>query len=163
MAILLFLGLLAVPAAEIVVFIQVGGAIGLWPTLGLVIATAIAGAAVLRHQGLSVIARARQQLSRNQLPIAEIFDGACLVLAAVLLLTPGFVTDVVGATLLIPSLRHALRGALTRLLHARVGDPAMGREGGPAGSGTVIDGDYEVVNPEHDGVPARRLPEEPES
>ena len=70
MAALLILLLIGVPAAEIALFIQVGGALGLWPTLGLIFGTALIGGLILRFQGLSMLARAREAIGRNELPVA---------------------------------------------------------------------------------------------
>ena len=101
MGILLLAALIGVPLIEIGLFIEIGGFIGLWPTLALVILTAVVGSWQLRLQGLATLARARQQLDRGQLPARELFDGFCLVIAGALLLTPGFMTDAVGLALFV--------------------------------------------------------------
>ncbi len=75
MAILLIAAFIGVPLIEIGLFIEVGGYIGLWPTLALVVATAIVGSWQLRMQGLATLARGREQLDRGQLPARELFDG----------------------------------------------------------------------------------------
>lgn len=93
---------LATPLIEIALFIQVGGWLGLWPTLALVVITAVAGVTLLRAQGLRTITRARTRIERREAPIEEIFDGLCLAVAAVCLLTPGFFTDAVGVALADP-------------------------------------------------------------
>lgn len=118
MGILLLAALIGVPLIEIGLFIQVGGLIGLWPTLALVVATAILGAWQLRAQGLATLSRARDQLDRGQLPARELFDGVCLVIAGALLLTPGFLTDAVGLGLFVAAVRDVLRAALARRLEA---------------------------------------------
>ncbi len=135
---------IGVPIVEIAVFIEVGGWIGLWPTVAVIVATAMAGTAMLRHQGLSVLARARQSLERQELPVAEIVDGICLLLAGALLLTPGFVTDALGFVLMVPGLRQALIAPMLRRLAARGGMRGGFRAGGGGG---VIDGEYEEVRP----------------
>lgn len=89
MAILLLAAFIAVPVIEIAAFIEVGGWIGLWPTIGIVIATAFAGTTLLRLQGLAVLRRFQESASRNELPVTEVFDGLCLLIAGALLLTPG--------------------------------------------------------------------------
>ncbi len=109
MALAIFLALITMPVIEIAVFIEVGDRIGLWSTLGLIFATAIAGTALLRHQGLSTLARARATMAAGKPPVREILDGVCLVVAGLLLLTPGFVTDAIGAVLLVPFLRWPLQ------------------------------------------------------
>ncbi len=150
----LFIG---IPIVEIAVFIEVGGWIGLWPTVGIIVATAMAGTAMLRHQGLSVLARAQQSLARQELPVAEIVDGICLLLAGALMLTPGFVTDALGFVLMVPGLRQALVAPMLRRMAARGGFHGQGRSG--PGGGGVIDGEYEEVRP-HDKKPGGtpRLP-----
>lgn len=140
----LLLGFLLIPIVEIAVFIQVGGAIGLWPTVALVIATAVAGTALLRSQGFAVLGRARESLARNELPVAEVFDGLCLLVAGILLLTPGFVTDTLGLLLFVPPIRIWLRNnVLDRLiragnLHVHAGP---GRRHGP----TILEGEFQEV------------------
>lgn len=142
--------MIVIPIVEIAVFIQVGGVIGLWPTLITVVLTAMAGTALLRHQGLATLWRAQQSLEAGRFPVAEVFDGLCLLVAGALLLTPGFVTDAAGLLLFVPALRRALRQAVGRYLVAsgRVrmagGGPAP-PGGGPGG--TVIDGTFEEVPP----------------
>ena len=127
MRFLLLAAFVAVPVVEIAAFIGIGGRIGLWPTIGLVVVTAFAGLALLRIQGLAVLDRLR--LSRA--PAVELFEGLCLLIAAVLLLVPGFVTDAVGFLLLIPRVRIAIVLALRRVRP----------DGGP-----VIEGEFEEVN-----------------
>ena len=109
----ILLAFIIVPVLEIAVFIQVGGLIGVLPTIALVLLTAVAGTMLLRVQGLAVIRRARDSLERNELPVAEVFDGLCLAVAGVLLLTPGFVTDTLGILLFIPATRTFLRSKQT--------------------------------------------------
>jgi UPF0716 protein FxsA len=151
MGLLLFAAFVAVPLVEIALFIQVGGWIGLWPTLAIVIVTAILGSWALRMQGLSTLARARQQVDRGVLPTRELFDGACLLFAGALLLTPGFFTDTVGALLFLQPVRDLLRKTLGRYVaeHAEVHVRTSGGRSGPAGGprpgpggGPTIDGDY---------------------
>ena len=89
MALLIFLALIGVPVIEIAVFIEIGGRIGLWSTVGLIVLTALIGTALLRHQGLSTLARARASLNQGKLPMRELLDGVCLLIAGVLLLTGG--------------------------------------------------------------------------
>ena len=81
MPILLLAVFIAVPVVEIALFIEVGGWIGLWPTIAIVIATAFAGTTLLRLQGLAVLRRVQESAARNELPVAEVFDGLCLLVA----------------------------------------------------------------------------------
>ena len=105
MALILLALFIGLPLLEVAVFIQVGGAIGVWPTIAATIATALAGSLLLRAQGLATLMRARAQMDQGQLPAREMFEGVCLVLAGALLLVPGFVTDVIGLLLFVPPLR----------------------------------------------------------
>jgi UPF0716 family protein affecting phage T7 exclusion len=108
MAFFLLIAFIAVPIVEIAVFIEVGGRIGVWSTVGVVILTAVMGTALLRQQGLSVLFRIQENLEANRMPVQELFDGVCLVLAGALLLTPGFVTDAIGFLLFVPPFRRWL-------------------------------------------------------
>ncbi|MFP6734331.1 MAG: FxsA family protein, partial [Rhodospirillales bacterium] len=109
MGYIIFILLLAVPIVEIGVFIEVGGLIGLWPTITVIFVTAAIGAALLRAQGLAVMYRAQEAMARGEMPLTQVFDGLCLLFAGAMLLTPGFVTDGVGFLLFIPPLRILLR------------------------------------------------------
>ena len=102
MAIVLLAAFILVPLIEIAVFIKVGGWIGLWPTLALIVLTAVLGTWQLRAQGIATLARARSQMERGVMPARELFDGLCLLVAGALLLTPGFVTDAMGGLLFVP-------------------------------------------------------------
>jgi UPF0716 protein FxsA len=155
MIFLVLLAFIGVPLLEIAVFIEVGGFLGLWPTLGVVILTAIAGTTLLRHQGLATLGRARSNLEAGRLPMVEVFDGVCLLLAGALLLTPGFVTDLAGLLLFVPTLRAVLRRMLARHLTAsgrsdvRANVFADDRDHGGA---TVIEGEFEVEDRDDDGA-----------
>ncbi len=162
---LLFAALIVVPIIEIAVFINVGGVIGLWPTLAVVILTAMAGTFLLRQQGLATLHRAQKKLTSEELPLAELFDGACILFAGALLLTPGFVTDAVGLVLMAPPVRRALGKHLWRALSSHVDIRGFqssagadgGRGGGAGGSDGVIDADYEDITPASRGTNDRRL------
>ena len=141
MTVSIFLALLGVPLIEIAVFIEVGQNIGLGATLALIVATAMAGAALLRHQGLATLARARETVARGEVPLQEVLDGVCLLVSGALLLTPGFFTDAAGGLLLVPLVRHLIqRWALDRFV--RGGKVAMARHRNEDG---VIDGDFTVL------------------
>lgn len=101
------------PVLEISVLIRVGSVIGFWPTLLLIILTALIGTTLLRIQGTAVFLEAKSALSNNRFPSRSVLEGIILLFGALLLITPGFVTDGLGIILLIPPLRHRL---LTRIL-----------------------------------------------
>ena len=150
-ALILLAALITVPLVEIALFIQVGGRLGLVPTLALIVLTAVVGTAVMRHQGLAVLRRAQSQMEQGGVPVQEVFEGVCLMLAGALLLTPGFLTDAVGAVLLLPPVRAALYRRVKAHLEARVvaaGEPPPGTGGRPP----VIEGEFEEVEPDR---PAR--------
>ena len=148
MAIFLLAAFIAVPVIEIILFIEVGGWIGLWPTIAIVVGTAFAGTTLLRIQGLAVFQRARDSASRNELPVQEVFDGLCLLVAGVLLLTPGFFTDALGFMLLVPLFRKIAGETIWRWLSNRGHINLEGFDSashGSSGPGPVIDGDFEEV------------------
>lgn len=104
----LLLLFILVPVIEIGLFIQVGGWLGLWPTLALVLITAFVGASLVRNQGLMTLASVQDRLNRGELPAQQILEGVMLAVAGVLLLTPGFMTDAMGMLVLLPAPRAAL-------------------------------------------------------
>jgi UPF0716 protein FxsA len=146
MPILILLVLLCIPIAEIAVFIKAGQVIGLGWTLALVVLTAMLGTALLRRQGLRTLTLTQQKLDRGELPVGELFDGLCLLAAGALLLTPGFITDIIGLTLFIPPIRKFLGTAMLRaILRGRnTRFWVNGEEVAPRG-GPIIDGDYTDV------------------
>jgi UPF0716 protein FxsA len=107
---------IAVPILELYVIIQVGGWIGIWPTLALLLADALLGSLLLRHQGRGAWQRFNAALAERRFPGREVADGVMIVIGGTLLLTPGFITDIVGLLLLIPPTRAIAR----RLLRAFV-------------------------------------------
>ena len=148
---ILLLALVAMPLAEIAVFIEVGGCLGLWPTLALIVLTAVLGTWIIRLQGLGLLRRAQEQLDRGVPPVSEVFSGLCLLVAGALLLTPGFITDTLGAILLVPPVRALLyRLVRERLTVYAVQRGGSGRHRGePAGAGRarVIEGEFQEVEP----------------
>ncbi|MEO0636937.1 MAG: FxsA family protein [Pseudomonadota bacterium] len=100
--------LLVVPILEISVFILLGQQIGLWATLGCILFTAIVGTFLLRWQGLATLNRLRSDMADGRVPARAIGDGALLIVAGILLLTPGFVTDAIGFSLFLPPVRAAI-------------------------------------------------------
>ena len=141
----LLLAFLAVPLIEIALFIQVGGLIGLWPTLLIVVVTAILGASMVRNQGAGALADLRRSLNELTDPTEPLAHGAMILFSGALLLTPGFFTDAVGFALLVPGVRRWV----SRQVRARIkvqrfemgGAPPRPR--GPADR--VIDGEFEDV------------------
>ena len=135
---LLFLLFIAVPLVEIYLLLEVGGMIGAFPTVGLVVLTAVAGAALVRAQGFSTIRQVRGSMDAGELPAVAIIEGIFLLVAGALLLTPGFLTDAIGFGCLVPPLRRAL---IMRLIETRVIRPH--HPGAASHHGHVIEGEYE--------------------
>lgn len=150
----LFLAFLLVPLIEIALFIQVGGLIGLWPTLAIVVLTAILGTWLVRRQGLAALGRLRRSFAELDDPTEPLAHGAMILFAGALLLTPGFFTDAAGFALLVPAVRLAvLRHLRSRIAVAqfRMGPaPARHGRGAAAGPGQVIDADFVEVPPRRD-------------
>jgi UPF0716 protein FxsA len=102
---LLPLFLLALPLLEIAGFVVVGRQVGALATVGLVLASSIAGALLLRYQGFGVMARVRAEMDAGHDPSRQLAHGAMIVLAAILLIIPGFITDIFGILLFLPPVR----------------------------------------------------------
>ena len=98
-----------VPFVELYILIELGSRIGVLPTLGIVVITGIAGAALAKHQGLDVWQRIRTELSYGHMPGDVLLDGMLVLIGSVLLLTPGILTDITGFILLIPSGRFMVK------------------------------------------------------
>lgn len=131
--------LLGLPLAEIAGFVIVGRVIGLWATLALVILTGIAGVLLLRAQGLHILRQISSEGREGRLPGKTVVDGAMIVVAGILLLLPGFVTDILGLLLFIPFVRHLIWNAIGQRVVV-VRSPTGGRAGGytsrPSGNGS---------------------------
>ena len=111
---------IAVPLAELAVIIQVGQLIGVWWTIGLLLADSLLGSWLLRHQGRAAWRRFNQALQTGRVPTREVLDGTLVIFGGALLLTPGFITDVFGAVLLVPPTRALVRSVLVRRLSHRM-------------------------------------------
>jgi UPF0716 protein FxsA len=105
---------IAVPIAELAVIIQVGQAIGIWWTIALLIADSVLGSILMRAQGRAAWRRFNEALAAGKIPAREVFDGAMVIMGGAFLITPGFITDVVGLLLLIPPSRALFRGMVAR-------------------------------------------------
>lgn len=101
-----------VPAIELVVLIEVGGRIGAANTILIIILTGVSGAALARRQGFTVMAAIQEKLNHGQMPTDEMISGALIFMGGILLLTPGFITDIVGFLLLIPLTRTFIKAYL---------------------------------------------------
>jgi UPF0716 protein FxsA len=111
---------LLVPVAELASIVAVGQWLGYWQAFALLFAISVAGAVLVRHQGIGAWRRIRADLRAGQVPAVPAIDGALVLLAGVLLLVPGFITDLIGLVLLVPPVRAVTRRLGTRRFTRRV-------------------------------------------
>ena len=146
-----------VPLAELALLIQIGRATNLWFTIGLVLLTGLIGASLARRQGLETWRNIREQLARGEMPTGSLLEGLLILIAGVLLITPGVLTDCVGFSLLVPKVRERLKGRLlawfkahTAARFARFQSVAPGAA---SRDGTIIDVEYTVHPAERRELP----------
>jgi len=163
MRVLLVLLFIVVPIVELFVIIQVGEAIGVLPTIALLIADSIIGSMLMRSQGRAAWRRFNTALAEARVPHREVLDGALVIFGGALLLTPGFLSDILGLLLLLPPTRAVVRGVIARRFLPRViasglgGIAGGGVRTGPArtrprpADGADVDGTATEIDP-------RRLP-----
>jgi UPF0716 protein FxsA len=147
--------LISFPILELLLLIKSGQLVGFWATLAMVVAAGVLGAVIMSRQGVSVARRTREAIAQGRPPVGPVLDGAFLLLAGALLITPGFLTDVLGLALLVPPIRHkvsrwAVRSLVERA-HVQLKVHEAQRRGGPAPSasrgngaaGPIIEGEFE--------------------
>jgi UPF0716 protein FxsA len=158
--VLLVVLFIVVPIVELYVIIQVGQWIGVLPTLAILLADALLGSFLLRHQGRGAWRRFNAALAERRFPAREVADGLMIAIGGTLLLTPGFVTDVFGLILLIPPsralIRRLLRGYVARrfLIVGAGGAAAPGRR--PARRTYDFDAEAEEIDAEEPRIPPGR-------
>jgi len=144
----LFLIFTGVSLLEIFVLVKVGGFLGAWPTILLVIITALIGSALVRSQGLQLVQKLQQRMASGEMPGQQLIEGMMLIITGILLVTPGFVTDLCGLLLLQPT----IRAGIAKLLLANVKFAPQGSMGGFSSQGfgqtsrnddSVIEGEFE--------------------
>ena len=140
----LFVIFIAWPLIEIGLFVTLGGWLGLWLTLAVVLGSAVAGMAIIRRQGTRAVADARQSLSGLQRG-GKVADGVLVVLAGALLILPGFLTDAIGLVLLIPPVRHLIFARLARKVVRASGSLHRGPEPHRHPAADVIDGEFTEI------------------
>lgn len=145
----LLFAFVAVPIIEIALFIQVGGAIGTWPTLGIVVLTAILGTWLVRAQGRMAIGNLQRSFSELDDPTEPLAHGAMVLISGVLLLTPGFFTDAVGFALLVPAVRTAVFHYLRKRIRVQTFTMGSAQTGHPAANADTIDGEFVEIDPEN--------------
>lgn len=137
----LFLLFTLVPLAELILLVWIGRHTGWLVTLALILVPGIAGAALARYQGLRCWRAAHEQLARGALPTNALLDGLMILVAGVLLITPGILSDIAGILLLVPPIRRAVRGYVTARLKAKV--MVSSRASGPRTE------DEQIIDVEH--------------
>jgi len=147
---------IVVPVLELVLLVKTGQAIGVWATLGLVVAAAIAGAAVISRQSSTLVQRTLEAMSAGHVPAADVLDGLFLVVAGLLLLTPGLLTDVLAVLLMVPPLRRVIaRWSIRAILQrgdaegddeSRSHSPAGQSRHRSAQDGPIIEGEFERLS-----------------
>ena len=105
----LFLGFTLIPVLEIYLLIKIGHYLGAFNTVIVVIVTALLGASLARHEGIRTMIRLRESMNRGELPAEEMLDAVLIFIAGIVLLTPGFITDLAGIAILIPNTRSRLK------------------------------------------------------
>lgn len=148
----LFVG---VPLVEMVLLIQIGQLVGLWPTLFLVVCTGILGAALARREGWRVWRRVQDELAAGRMPAESLVDGLLILIAGAVLLTPGLLTDAVGFFLLVPSGRRLIRRAVSERFKAgatfHMPPSGWPPEQRPQAGPDVIEGEWERVDEDPSG------------
>jgi UPF0716 protein FxsA len=145
---------IVLPLAELYVILKVGDAIGVVPTILLLAADSVLGSVLLRAQGRSVWRRFNNALAEGKMPHREVIDGVLVIFGGAFLITPGFITDIVGLLLLLPPTRSLIRSQVVRRLGRRV---AGGVASGPRRRGPSRDYDVEGTATDYEDVPRRRL------
>ncbi|MEN8715840.1 MAG: FxsA family protein [Verrucomicrobiales bacterium] len=142
---LLFIG---VPVLELCIFMALGNRIGIPTTLAIIVITAVLGAYLTKSQGLKALHKYQAAISSGKLPHEEVMDGLMILIAGAVLLTPGFLTDAIGFSLLIPNVRDIVRAVVKTKLkdRVRVAGEAMGAPPETVNRPDVITVDAEVVS-----------------
>jgi len=142
----LLIAFIAVPLIEIALFIQVGGAIGLWPTLLIVVLTAMAGTSLIRNQGALALNNLRSSFNDLRDPTEPLAHGAMILFSGALLLTPGFFTDALGFLLLVPAVRQAVFVYLRSRVKVQSFSSHPDQRPHSAAQSDIIDGDYHEIS-----------------
>ncbi len=150
---ILFALLISVPIAEIAVFLVVGEAIGVLPTILLIIATAVLGAFLLRQQGLAALLALQDDIRAKRVPAASIGHAMMIGIAGVLLLTPGFITDTLGLVLFIPAVRRSMFRSISNAIRVERVRPTPGPSGGSRTHPRTIELESRDYRPGGDGAP----------
>ena len=131
--------IIGIPIIEIYLFIKIGSQIGAFNTILLILTTAVAGVAYARYEGFNTLRSGMSQLIKNEMPIYELISGATLAFAALLLIFPGFATDLIGILLVIPITRRLILGKFLKKKQYKKKE-----------SNNYIDGEYEDLGEDDD-------------
>jgi UPF0716 protein FxsA len=149
---------IALPLIELAILIKTGQLIGFWATMGIVVGTGLLGVHILMRQGWAIMRRMQEAVAKGQPPVAPVVDGAFLVIAGALLVTPGLISDVVAILLLMPTLRHLVARwlvyAMVRRAKVRLavvdtrpdGQRERTRPSTGEGQGPVIEGEFQRMD-----------------
>jgi len=137
------------PVAELAVILQVADGLGVLETILLLLAVSVVGGWLCKREGLGVLRRIRASLDRHELPTRDLADGGLILLAGALLVTPGFLTDLLGILLLLPPTRAGVRSLLLAALARRTKVAVITGRGGPGGRGAVTGRPIETRGTEH--------------
>jgi UPF0716 protein FxsA len=151
---MIFVLFLAVPLVEIALFITVGGWLSLWPTLALVVLTAIVGSFMVRLQGLGVLRQIQSSLDAMRDPTGPVAHGLMILIAGVMLITPGFFTDTIGFALLVPGLRQWI----IKIVAARLVAGHRGGAAQPMARDDIIEAEFREVPPDTPHLPGTDNP-----
>ncbi len=151
-----------IPIIEIFLFMRIGALIGIAPTLGMIVLTAIIGVSMLKIQGLSTLQRAQNNLDENKLPATELVEGIILLLCGALLLTPGFFTDTIGFLMLVPHIRRSVAKIIIEKgkLHIASGSGFSGfstHQQHSEDNSDIIDGEFHRENNENTGNEQKKI------
>ncbi len=131
--------IIGIPLIEIYLFIKIGSQIGAFNTVLLILTTAVAGVAYARYEGFNTLKSGLSQLVKNEIPVYEIISGATLAFAALLLILPGFATDMIGILLIIPFTRKVI---LSKFINKKKYKSENNKN--------YIEGDYEDISEDND-------------
>ena len=145
----LFILFIVIPIVEIALLLQVSEVIGGWSTLALVIITAFIGAKLVKQQGIHALGNVQQQMAQGQMPAQDLFAGLCIIIAGVLLLTPGVMTDALGFLLLTPAVRSGLAKNLMAQAQAKMGNPNQSSFYSSSFTQTPLKDPFEKSHSEH--------------
>ena len=148
-----FLFFIGIPIIEVMLFITVGKYIGLWNTILIIIITGVIGAILVKSQGVTTLKKGLEEIKSNKIPIQSMIHGIAIIIAGAFLLTPGFLTDTLGAILLIPPLRLKIARFVIEYLKKRstfrTTFEQYPRDTSESKDEKIYEGKYEEIKKEH--------------